>query len=113
MKLILAVIQEADIKNLLSKLIEMKYKATKLASTGGFLKTHNTTLIIGVEDKRVDGALRIIKDNCKKRRVLDPIPPYSIGLHGEYIYMDPVEYVVGGATVFVIDAIDYTTKIEE
>lgn len=113
MKLILAVIQEADVKNLLSKLIEKKYKATKLASTGGFLKARNTTLMLGVEENRVDGALRIIKENCKKRRVLDPIPPYSIGSHGEYINMDPVEYVVGGATVFVLDAFDYSTEIDK
>ncbi|MFA5342308.1 MAG: cyclic-di-AMP receptor [Clostridia bacterium] len=113
MKLILAIIQEADVKNLLSKLIDKGYKATKLASTGGFLKAHNTTLLIGIEEERVEGALRVIKENCRKRTVMDPIPPYSIGSHGEYIHMDPVEYVVGGATVFVIDAIDYSKEMEE
>ena len=113
MRLILAIIQEADVKNLLSKVIDKGYKATKLASTGGFLKAHNTTLLIGVEEEKVESALRIIKESCRKRTILDTMPPYSIGAHGEYIHMDPVEYVVGGATVFVIDAVDYSKDMEE
>ena len=113
MKLIFAIIQEADVRGLLSRLIDKGYKATKLASTGGFLKARNTTLLIGVEEEKVENALRIIKENCRKRTILDPIPAYSIGAHGEYIHMDPVEYVVGGATVFVIDAIDYSKEMED
>lgn len=113
MKLIFAIIQEADVRGLLSRLIDKGYKATKLASTGGFLKARNTTPLIGVEEEKVENALRIIKENCRKRTILDPIPPYSIGAHGEYIHMDPVEYVVGGATVFVIDAIDYSKEMED
>ncbi len=112
MKLILAIIQEADSKALLTKLTEKNFKVTKLASSGGFLKVKNTTLLLGVEDKKVDEAIDIIKENCKKRTIVDPIPPYSTGVHGEYIYMDPVEYVVGGATIFVMDAFDFSKKVE-
>lgn len=108
MKLILAIAQQTDVKTLLSALVKNGYKATRLASTGGFLKAHSTTLLIGVEEEKIQEVLRIIKENCSKRTILDPIPPYSLGIHGEYIHMDPVEYIIGGATVFVLDAFDYS-----
>lgn len=108
MKLILAIVQQGDVKTLLSALVKNGYRATKLASTGGFLKAHSTTLLIGIEEEKTQEILKIIKENCSKRTILDPIPPYSLGIQGEYIYMDPVEYVIGGATVFVLDAFDYS-----
>lgn len=113
MKLILAIIQQVDVKNLLSKLIKKGYKTTKLASTGGFLKAHSTTLLVGVEDEKIEDALLTIRENCSKRTILDPIPPYSLGGHAEYIHLEPVEYVVGGATVFVLDAYDYSKNKEQ
>ena len=82
MKLILAIAQQTDVKTLLSALVKNGYKATRLASTGGFLKAHSTTLLIGVEEEKIQEVLRIIKENCSKRTILDPIPPYSLGIHG-------------------------------
>ena len=90
MKLIFAIIQEADVRGLLSRLIDKGYKATKLASTGGFLKARNTTLLIGVEEEKVENALRIIKENGRKRTNIRSYTSYLSVLMGRNIHMDPV-----------------------
>ncbi|HQZ20617.1 MAG TPA: cyclic-di-AMP receptor, partial [Trichococcus flocculiformis] len=59
MKLIMAIIQDKDSAILSDELVEANVRATKLPSTGGFLRAGNTTFMIGVEDERVDEVLRI------------------------------------------------------
>jgi uncharacterized protein YaaQ len=101
MKLILAVVQDKDSNNLLNALVEHNFRATKLASTGGFLKSGNTTFIIGTEDFRVNKALQIIEENCQSRKQL--IAPFSpMGGNADSYVPYPVEVEVGGATVFVL-----------
>ncbi len=50
MKLIIAIVQDEDSSRLLTSLMNDGFGVTKLATTGGFLKAGNTTLMIGVED---------------------------------------------------------------
>lgn len=45
----------------LRDLIEREFRVTRVASTGGFLRRGNTTLLIGTRDDRVDDALEIIR----------------------------------------------------
>ena len=54
MKLIIAIVQDEDANRLVSSLMEAGFGATKLATTGGFLRAGNTTLLIGVEDERLE-----------------------------------------------------------
>ncbi|CAM5543769.1 hypothetical protein BSAF29S_01227 [Bacillus safensis subsp. safensis] len=76
MKLIVAVVQDQDSSKLLKILTEHHFGVTKLASTGGFLKSGNTTFIIGCDDVRVDKALQLIKENCRKRdQMIAPVSP--------------------------------------
>ena len=56
MKLILAIISTDDTKACISALNRASYHVTRLATTGGFLSSGNTTLIIGCEDKEVEKA---------------------------------------------------------
>lgn len=101
MKLIMAVVQDKDSNRLLEALIENDFRATKLASTGGFLRSGNTTFIIGTEDDKVDQLLDIIKENCKTReQMVAPISP--MGGNADSYVPYPVEIQVGGATVFVL-----------
>ncbi|OIJ17569.1 hypothetical protein BKP37_03505 [Anaerobacillus alkalilacustris] len=101
MKLVVAVIQDKDSSNLASTLVAANFKATKLASTGGFLKAGNTTFIIGTEDERVDDVLEIIKDSCKNRdQLVAPVSP--MGGNADTYIPYPVNVKVGGATVFVL-----------
>ncbi|AST93959.1 cyclic-di-AMP receptor [Sutcliffiella cohnii] len=101
MKLIMAVVQDKDSNKLLNALVEHNFRATKLASTGGFLKSGNTTFMIGTEDVRVQKALDIIKENCQHRQQLvAPVSP--MGGNADSYVPYPVEVEVGGATVFVL-----------
>ncbi|WP_096441176.1 cyclic-di-AMP receptor [Alteribacter populi] len=101
MKLIVAVVQDKDSNRLSDALVEKKYQATKLASTGGFLKAGNTTFMIGTENENVEEVLSIIKDNCKSReQLVAPISP--MGGNADSYVPYPVEVQVGGATVFVL-----------
>ncbi|WP_216831175.1 cyclic-di-AMP receptor [Alkalihalobacterium elongatum] len=101
MKLIIAVVQDKDSNRLSEALVKTDYRATKLASTGGFLKAGNTTFLIGTEDENVDDVLQIIKDNCKSReQLVAPISP--MGGNADSYVPYPVEVQIGGATVFVL-----------
>jgi len=60
-------IADDDIHNEIStSLIKMDFRVTQLASTSGFLRDGSTTLMIGVEDEKVDEALQIIRDAVPK-----------------------------------------------
>jgi len=101
MKLVIAVVQDKDSNRLSNALIGEGIRATKLASTGGFLRSGNTTFIIGIEDDRVNDVIAVIKANCKVRdQLVTPVSPMG-GTTDSYIPF-PVEVQVGGAAVFVM-----------
>lgn len=101
MKLVVAVIQDKDSNRLSNALVKAGFRATKLASTGGFLKAGNTTFLIGIEDDRIPDVMQVIKTNCKVReQLVTPVSPMG-GTTDSYIPF-PVEVQVGGATVFVL-----------
>jgi len=103
MKLIICVVSDnKDAYRLLEELMKKEYRATKLASTGGFLQKGNTTLLIGVEQQQVDDVLQVIGNICRSRKqVVSPIPPLP-GPADSFVSC-PVEVMAGGATVFVVD----------
>jgi uncharacterized protein YaaQ len=77
------------------------YRATRLASSGGFLKQSNATVILGVDDDHVDAVIDVIRETCTARtQVVNPMPP--IMEPGEFFMPYPLEVEVGGATVFVL-----------
>lgn len=100
MKLILAIVSNDDSPSVSSALNKENFQVTRLATTGGFLRAGNTTLIIGCDDDRVESCLEIIGREGKKRtEVVPSTASYDIGRYASF----PVEVQVGGATVFVID----------
>lgn len=102
MKLIVAVIQDKDSNRLSNALVERDFQATKLASTGGFLKAGSTTFLIGIKDEETDAVLDIIKNHCKSReQLVAPVSP--MGGNADSYVPYPVEVQVGGATVFIMD----------
>ena len=101
MKLVIAVVQDKDSNRLSNALVKDGFRATKLASTGGFLRAGNTTFMIGVEDDRVADVMQVIQANCKVReQMVTPVSPMG-GTTDSYIPF-PVEVQVGGAAVFVV-----------
>ncbi|MDR2465722.1 MAG: cyclic-di-AMP receptor [Streptococcaceae bacterium] len=101
MKMIYAIVQDKDANKLSNRLIDENIRATKLASTGGFLKSGNSTFIIGVEDEKVSAVKAIIKETCQTR-IQYTSSPLTMDLSLETGSAAPVEVEIGGATVFVL-----------
>ena len=90
-KLIIAVVQNEDADSVVDALLEDEFRATRLASTGGFLRRGNTTLMIGADDNQVDRILDLIRQNARSGSVPEEgstSPPAA-------------------ATVFVLDLEEY------
>ena len=65
MKLLIAIVQDEDSSKLVSKMMQQGFGVTKLATTGGFLKAGNTTLLLGVDDSRVEEAIEVTDFHAK------------------------------------------------
>ncbi len=62
-RLIIAILRDAAGEEVLKALLEAEFRVTRIASTGGFMRRGNTTLLIGVEKERVKTAVRLIRDH--------------------------------------------------
>ncbi|MCL2618425.1 MAG: cyclic-di-AMP receptor [Defluviitaleaceae bacterium] len=106
MKLVMAIIHDEDAYEIMDILGDKGYMVTKLASTGGFLRAGNTTLICGVTEDKIPELMDIIEQKCKARKQL--APTNTPALYGKETYIpQPVEITVGGATVFVLDVFEF------
>jgi uncharacterized protein YaaQ len=101
MKMILAIIQDDDVRALLHEITTNGLRATRLSSTGGFLRSGNATLLMGVDDDQVAGVVNIIRATCRTRKVFVSAAPYTMGAHEGAFMVQPIEVEVGGAHIFV------------
>ncbi|NLJ95185.1 MAG: hypothetical protein GX326_06835 [Clostridiaceae bacterium] len=102
MKLIFAIVNDEDSTRLISELNKENFRVTRLSSTGGFLRSGNTTLLIGVEVSELEFVLEIIRKNSSSRKVSIQTNT-AMSEMGTTFMPFPVEVNVGGATVFVVD----------
>lgn len=100
MKLIIAVINRDDSGAVTQSLTKRGLTSTKLSTTGGFLMAGNVTLLIGVEDDRVQEVIDVIKEHSHARK---QVVPASDGIRYGVHHSIPVEVTVGGGTIFVVD----------
>jgi len=101
MKLLFAIVQKEDTRPLTRALIENDLSVTRIASSGGFLSGGNTTLMIGVDDERLDIALEVIRKKSSRRHsVTVPATGIPQGMESGAV---PIQVMIGGATVFVVD----------
>jgi uncharacterized protein YaaQ len=102
MRLIFAIVHDEDGRKVMDELSKNNYSVTKLCSTGGFLRSGNTTLLVGAEKEKVDEVIQIIESKSKSRKqtINSSVTPNGMG--GMFIPY-PVEVVVGGATIFVLN----------
>ncbi len=100
MKLIIAILQNQDSQAMTKVFNKHNIRATRLSSTGGFLRTGNTTFLIGIEENRVDEVLRLIEQTGKTRE--KDIPPISALGGSVETFLPGHRAKVGGATVFVL-----------
>jgi uncharacterized protein YaaQ len=84
MKLVITIIRDSDDGNVINHLVERGYRVTRVASTGGFMRRGNVTLLIGAEANQVNEVIDLLREVCS-----------------------PPETGHGRATVFVVDAQDF------
>ncbi|MDQ7839677.1 MAG: cyclic-di-AMP receptor [bacterium] len=102
MKLVLVIAQEQDAGRLIDALTEVDVQATMLASTGGFLRAGNATILTGVDDGQVEAVLEVVRRVCQRReQLMTPIPPVVEPVDSYVTY--PVKVEVGGAITFVLN----------
>src|SRR3954471_12219850 len=64
MKLVLAVVSNQASESITDALLAAGFRATRLASTGGFRREGNTTIMVGVEDEDVEPVLAILRSGA-------------------------------------------------
>lgn len=100
MKLVLAIVNHDDANAVTQSLTKSGFSSTKLATTGGFLMAGNVTVLVGVDDEKVQTVIDIIHEHSHSRKQM--IPTATEMGYG-YYHSVPVEVTVGGATIFVLD----------
>ncbi len=63
-KLIIAIVRDTDAGPVIEQLVAHHHRVTRVASTGGFLRRGNVTLLIGVEEQNVQPVIDILRDTC-------------------------------------------------
>ena len=101
MKLVIGIINSDDANDLLAEVTKASFQATKLATSGGFLKMGNVTVLVGVEDDKVDDVVEIFRSCCSRRTQMIPAAPHYMG--DGFMGGAPVQVTIGGATLFIID----------
>jgi len=96
MRLIAAMVQDADAPDLLNALVEHGFRATRIETTGGFLRDSSSMILVGVAAEKVDDVLDVIRAHCHTRKQL--VTPTEAPFLNEAI-----EVEIGGAIVFVWD----------
>jgi uncharacterized protein YaaQ len=79
MKMIIVIVQDQDADALTQAFTEGHFRVTRVASTGGFLRSGVVTLLLGVEDAQVEAAIKIVRGALpprqdKKRATLFVVP---------------------------------------
>lgn len=101
-KLVIMVVADGDADRLIRQLVAQGFPATKIGSTGGFLRRGNTTIMSGVGGGDVEAVVGLVRRICHARTELVPLA--SLPVIGDASPMlDPVEVRVGGAVVFVLN----------
>jgi uncharacterized protein YaaQ len=88
LKLIIATLPDTCDELVSGKLLKLRFQVTTIASTSGWLRKGMTTLLIGVDDKKVDSALKIIRETCaenKKSASEHPITIFVLKVH-EFVH---------------------------
>jgi uncharacterized protein YaaQ len=79
MKMIIIIVKDNDADTLTQAFTAGNFRVTRVASTGGFLRSGVVTMLLGVEDTQVDAAIKVIHDSLpassdKKRATLFVVP---------------------------------------
>lgn len=82
MKMIIVIVKDHDADTVTQTLTSAEYRVTRVASTGGFLRSGVVTLLLGVDDDRVDSAIGLVREK---------LGPSSAGEKRATLFVVPVE----------------------
>jgi uncharacterized protein YaaQ len=98
MKLVIAIVHPDDAGGMVDALLKQSYRATRLQSSGGFLKKSNATLLVGVDDGQVDDVIAVIRSNSRSRtQQVDHLakesaaPTPTVDLKAAVVFVVPVD----------------------
>jgi uncharacterized protein YaaQ len=80
MKMIIVIVKDHDADALTTAFTAANFRVTRIASTGGFLRSGVVTLLLGVEDDQVDPAIQVVRGTLQpsatgeKRATLFVVP---------------------------------------
>jgi uncharacterized protein YaaQ len=66
MKLIIGVFKDQDADTVIQALTASGFRVTRVASTGGFFWRGSSTLLVGLDDDKVEQAIQTMRDNKSK-----------------------------------------------
>ncbi len=61
MKMMIAILNDRDCEQVMAALDEAGFDVTQVASTGGFLRRGNATLLVGMKEEQVENAIDLIR----------------------------------------------------
>ena len=61
MKMIIAIVNDNDADTLTQAFTAASFRVTRVASTGGFLRSGVVTMLLGVEDDQVDAVIETVR----------------------------------------------------
>jgi uncharacterized protein YaaQ len=99
MKIVIAVIQDYDTDTFLKAISKNNLMATRIASAGGFLRTGNTTVFLGVEDDEVPLVKRLLLEHCRLRE--DQTVPVDFPFVDDADFEQIYASRIGGGIAFV------------
>ena len=105
-RLAVIIASEADAGRLIKRMVHAGLPATKVGSTGGFLRRGNATIFSGVPHTHVPELMRLVREECRARR--EVVPVQSSPFFGDTDYPgSTVKVRIGGATVFILDVMQF------
>jgi uncharacterized protein YaaQ len=100
-KLVVTIVSGNDGERLMQALVRAGLPATKIRSSGGFLRRGNTTILSGVPANQVNAVLDLIRETCPVRTEMTTVQ--SLPIVGPTASASPLEVRTGGAVTFVVD----------
>ncbi len=99
-KLLVVITADDEADALIRALVERGYPATKVSSTGGFLRRGSATILSGIDADDVDMVMGIVRTHCRART--EYVPAQALPFPDSIQPSQPVEVRVGGAICFVL-----------
>lgn len=102
MKFCIVIVPASDGDRLLNRMAEMRFPATRIGSSGGFLKRGSATIFSALEEQRVSELVSLLHREFPE--VIESMPVSSLPFTDDLEMMpsNNVEVRVGGAVLFVL-----------